>query len=80
MIQTRHPVYSHDCDSCLFLGAKEVEGRLYDFYFCPKTKSNIARYGADGPSYVSLPAFLVRTFGRIEPYKTCLELASNLNK
>lgn len=80
MTQTTHPVYNHDCESCLFLGAKEVKGKVYDFYFCPKTKSNIARFGSDAPDYLSLPAFLVRTFGHIEPYKTGLNLASNFSK
>ena len=79
MTQTTHPVYDHDCSDCLFLGAKKVEKTLYDFYFCPKTKSNIARFGSDGPNYGSLPAFLVRTFGNMEPYKTALELCSRKN-
>jgi hypothetical protein len=80
MIQTRHPVYRHDCDSCIFLGAKEVEGRLYDFYFCPNSKSNIARYSSDGPGYFSLPQFLAETLNKIEPYKTCLDLSIDLAK
>lgn len=79
MIQTTHPVYDHNCPDCLFLGAKKVEKTLYDFYFCPKTKSNIARFGSDGPNYVSLPAFLARTFENMEPYKTALELCSRKN-
>jgi hypothetical protein len=80
MIQTSHPVYDHNCPSCLFLGAKKVENTLYDFYFCPKDKANIARFGSDTPDYISLPAFLVRTFGHIEPYRTALQLASQAGK
>jgi hypothetical protein len=79
MTQTNHPVYDHDCPDCLFLGAKHVDKTLYDFYFCPKTKSNISRFGSDGPNYISLPAFLVATFGHIEPYKTALQLHSIKN-
>lgn len=74
IIQTSHPVYDHNCTSCLFLGAKKVETTLYDFYFCPKDKSNIARFGSDTSSYISLPMFLINTFGHMEPYKTCLQL------
>ncbi len=80
MTQTTHPIYDHNCNSCLFLGAKKVENTLYDFYFCPKDKSNIARFGSDTTNYVSLPAFLVRTFGHMEPYKTGLRLASQSSK
>jgi len=79
MIQKSHPVYDHNCSSCLFLGAKKVDNIIYDFYFCPKTKSNVARFGSEDPSYVSLPAFLTKTLAHIEPYKTCLQLASDLS-
>lgn len=79
MIQSIHPVYDHDCPDCLFLGAKHVEKTLYDFYFCPKRKANIARFGSDTPDYISLPAFLVATFRHIEPYKTALQLHSIKN-
>ena len=79
MTQLTHPVYDHDCHDCLFLGAKHVEKTLYDFYFCPKRKANIARFGSDTPDYISLPAFLVATFRHIEPYKTALQLHSIKN-
>ena len=78
--QTSHPIYDHNCQSCLFLGAKRVEKTLYDFYFCPKDKSNIVRFGNDSSNYISLPAFLVTTFGHMEPYKTALRLTSEANR
>jgi hypothetical protein len=80
MIQITHPVYDHNCPSCLFLGAKKVEKTIYDFYFCPKDKSNIARFGSNSPDYLSLPAFLTSIFSRMEPYKTCLQLAEQFQK
>ena len=45
--------YTHDCDSCLFLGADDK----HDFYFCPQegkwNSSVIARYGDNGADYTS---------------------------
>jgi hypothetical protein len=79
MIQTSHPVYDHNCSFCLFLGAKKVSNIIYDFYFCPKDKSNIARFGSEDIDYVSLPIFLEKTLSRFEPYKTCLELLDSKN-
>ena len=74
MIQKLHPVFNHDCDSCTFLGAKEVADQLYDFYSCQKTGSKIARYGSEGSHYLSLPSFLSSSLSQIEPFKTCIEL------
>ena len=36
--------YNHDCDTCIFMGNFEK----YDLYFCPTSKSLIARYGEYG--------------------------------
>lgn len=48
--------YSHDCNSCIFLGQYEE----YDLYFCGKKGGKtimeatlIARSGSDGPDYIS---------------------------
>lgn len=50
------PLYEHDCDNCKFLGRyrQNSQGAPYDLYFCPTADSTvIARYGDDGPDYVS---------------------------
>lgn len=73
MTQKLHPVFNHDCDSCTFLGAKEVDGQIYDFYSCKKTGSKIARYGSRGRDYLSIPSFLLGSLSQVEPFKTCLE-------
>lgn len=43
--------YTHDCDSCVYLG----EHLEYDLYYCPHCDGGtvLARYGSDGPSYAS---------------------------
>lgn len=46
------PKFTHDCDRCIFLG-QDAE---HDFYFCPSPSEMhtvIARYGNDGPEYLS---------------------------
>jgi hypothetical protein len=50
------PVYAHDCNICIFLGA--LNGN--DLYFCPAPSprdesSVIARFGARDEEYKSLP-------------------------
>ena len=41
------PVFEHDCDNCRYLGHYDN----HDLYVC--NWSVIARYGNDGPEYVS---------------------------
>ena len=43
--------YIHDCQKCIFLG----QFNEFDLYFCGGTAYNtvIARYGDDGPDYLS---------------------------
>lgn len=47
------PVFTHDCESCRFLG--HYDGN--DLYYChPKTQllpTVVARFGDDGPEYTS---------------------------
>ena len=46
------PRFTHDCDTCTFLGSDEG----HDFYFCGSSHpfpTVIARYGSDGPEYAS---------------------------
>jgi len=53
------PVYEHDCDECWYLGSYEKwqDGKtvLYDLYahWDEGQKTVIARYGSDGPDYLS---------------------------
>lgn len=51
------PRYTHDCDSCKFLG----EHREYDLYYCARCDEGtvIARYSSDGPGYASIPVALL---------------------
>jgi len=51
------PRYTHDCDSCKFLG----EHKQFDLYFCARCDggSVIARYGDNGPDYASAPKDLL---------------------
>lgn len=45
------PLFTHDCDSCRFLGTFEQ----HDLYYCSNDTQNtvIARYGNDGCEYMS---------------------------
>lgn len=43
-------VHTHDCDRCRFLGHEKE----HDLYLCPGVNPTvIARYGSDGPNYLS---------------------------
>jgi len=48
------PLFTHDCDSCQFLGTHKG---LHDLYYCPGEPTVVARYGNDGPDYKSGLAF-----------------------
>jgi len=46
------PLYQHHCEVCVFLG----HYRAHDLYFCPQYELRptiLARYGNDGPEYIS---------------------------
>lgn len=43
------PLFTHDCNNCEFLGTFEN----HDLYFCDIEQTVIARYGNDGPDYMS---------------------------
>jgi len=59
------PVFTHDCDRCLFLGTVRTKDQSYggtwDLWWCPDTRkgeghdhsSVICRYGNEGPEYSS---------------------------
>lgn len=55
---TETPMFEHDCESCIFLGGGSVNGSpevWYDYYYCERggRPTVIARYGNDGPDYLS---------------------------
>jgi len=57
-IQAPTPRFTHDCERCRFLGDYEE----YDLYVCArdgKIDTVIARYGSDGPEYMSGVIFAV---------------------
>jgi len=51
------PKYAHNCDRCEFLGGwTSPEGTTYDLYYCPQLPglpTILARWGNDGPDYLS---------------------------
>ena len=46
------PIYKHDCDVCIYLGSYQLI-LDYDLYLCQASKTVIARWGSEGPQYVS---------------------------
>jgi len=63
--------YKHDCKECKFLGQYEFKSEIYDLYFCEQDglPTIIARYGDDGPEYISGLSFA----DRFEPLKEARE-------
>jgi hypothetical protein len=63
------PLYTHDCESCLYLGQYEDK----DLYYCSGgfTNTVIARYGNDGPEYMSGMIFAINGHNPnlVEAYK-----------
>ena len=52
------PRYKHDCTRCRFLGHTIGGMRIHDLYVCDtlgpdRSPTVIARYGNDGPEYLS---------------------------
>lgn len=71
-MKTQH---AHDCDACIFLGNfATVSGtvtRKYDVYVCPTAMGGpevIARFGSDGPAYISRPLEMVQTGPRSDAW------------
>jgi len=69
--------YKHDCQKCIFLGQYEFKGEIYDLYFCEQDglPTVIARYGNDGPEYISGLQFA----NSFEPIKEAKERSIKLN-
>lgn len=55
------PQFIHDCECCVFVGRYEVEdgpaNGNYDLYVPMKERTVLARFGDDGPEYISGLAF-----------------------
>ena len=51
------PKFVHDCEQCVYLGSHTLYGygrhTGYDFYYCQRVGSLIARFGDESPDYVS---------------------------
>ena len=63
MANTTQPQFTHDCESCTFLGRYDSD-RPADLYVCLTSMggpSLIARYGSEGPDYGSVPASMLYT-------------------
>lgn len=62
------PRHRHDCDDCEFLGVADGtnpggdDSDDFDLWFCARCDegSLIARYGNDGPNYISSPISILR--------------------
>jgi len=69
------PHYTHDCEGCTHLGDIDVDGTVYDLYFCPQgyTPTVIARFSSNGPDYVSGLIFAQKGY---EPLATALARAT----
>lgn len=47
------PIFTHDCDSCTFLGSAVIEGKEFDLYHCAYEPTVIARFSSEGADYAS---------------------------
>lgn len=56
-MKSTEPRYTHDCDSCVFLGRYHNGGKTFDLYYCRRCDggSLLARYGSKDSSYMSAP-------------------------
>lgn len=57
------PLFVHDCDRCTRLATYTLfsDGKQYDLYIC--NGSLIARFGNDGPDYISMPVSIYHQIG-----------------
>ena len=53
------PIYTHDCDICIYLGSYQLVID-YDLYLCEAGKTLVARWGSEGPQYDSGLALITR--------------------
>ena len=59
------PAFQHDCNTCVFLGRYDDDGRMADLYahICGSMPTVIARYSSEGSDYASGSCF---SYGQIE--------------
>ena len=64
------PKYKHDCMRCHFLGQTIGGQRIHDLYVCApnpeRSPTLVARFGDDGPDYLSISANYVNPNGHAE--------------
>jgi hypothetical protein len=62
------PPWQHDCDRCRYLGQTIGGGRIVDLYVHDESDppTLIARFGSNGPDYLSTPAGYARASGHSE--------------
>ena len=62
------PYFTHDCNTCVYLGSGQVDGQRVDFYRHPGqgllSPTALARTGNDGPDYGSMPESMLATWSR----------------
>ena len=72
------PKYSHDCDSCVFLGMHSWEDNVYDLYTCKQGRhwpTVIARASSDPRDYQSGIALAKSMEDKTHPLVIALEKA-----
>ena len=62
------PLYAHDCLACRFIGQTIGGQKIHDLYIHsgPSEDTVVARYGNEGPEYISRPIQDVRPQGHAE--------------
>lgn len=45
--------FTHDCETCQFLGAVTLDGKTADLYYCKGEPTIIARFSDEGGDYAS---------------------------
>ncbi len=75
---TETPQFTHDCDRCTFLGRYENEGhgQSHDLYWCNQGGTRdtvIARWGNDGPQYISGLPFVGQVPAITEAHRLAVE-------
>jgi len=55
----QRPTFTHNCSNCLYLGTRDINGKIYDFYkpssVCNPLPSIIVRYGNEEQNHSSYP-------------------------
>lgn len=77
------PQFTHDCESCIFLGryvdTYSSVRKDFDLYVCPGEPTVVARYSSEGPDYNSGVEFADRNLAIREAARRAFKLATNAN-